>query len=50
MNKFLIFCFALVPIVAILGFVYLVIENHPFMAVLLFLVALSVNLKIENKG
>lgn len=49
MNKFLIFCFALVLIMAILGFVYLVIENHPFMAVILILVAFGANLKIENK-
>ena len=49
MNKFLIFCFALVLIMAILGFVFLVTENHPFMAVLLIIVVFGTSLKIENK-
>ena len=50
MKKFLIFCFALVRISAIFGFIVLVAKNHPFMAFLLLFIVFSTSLDIEEKG
>ena len=50
MNKFLIFCFSLVRIMAILSFALLVIKNHPFMALLLIFIVFSVGIDVEQRS
>lgn len=48
MNIVLIIFFGLYKALSILGFIYLVCNNHPYMAMLLLLVSSGGSLRLEN--
>lgn len=50
MNIALIIFFGLYKALSILGFIYLVCNNHPYMAILLILVSAGGSLSFENNN
>lgn len=48
-NIFLIIFFGIYKALSVLGFIYLVCNNHPFWGLLLLFMCSGANLKIEDK-